>query len=69
VLSVSFTDIAFDGQLDVMVNVFNASGSSYSLVGIINNLNEDAFFIKALPLTSFSSEDDSRLVSSFGVTF
>lgn len=68
VVSASFTDIAFDGRLDIIVNARATNGSN-SLLGIINNLKEDTFFIKALPLTSFSSEDDGRLVNSFGITF
>jgi hypothetical protein len=70
VVSASFTDIAFrreagrDSQCPRLAN-----GSNCLYLASVNNLKEDTFFIKALPLTSFSSEEDSRLVNSFGITF
>lgn len=68
IVSASFTDIAFDGRLDVIINARSANGN-HSILGLINNLKEDTFFIKALALTSYSSQDDNRLVNTFGVTF
>ena len=68
-VTASFFDLGEDGAVDIVLNVKKNSTSSFTLVTFMNNLKEDSFFIKALPLSSFSSSDDDRMASVFGTTF